>query len=402
MQLAVLGTDADAVALAEAAVAAGHRIVWLGDVRSEDAAAIAQLAPGIAPADDWESLLDHDLTEAVIVGRGMAGEDLRSEQLKRLVTDAVPLLVVHPACPSVLVYYELDMIRREARGVLHHYHPLAGHPLIAELAQSVREGHDAIGPIHQITCERSLAETIRQAAMGWLARDAELLQAVAGGVGRVTAIGPHDQDASYASLQVQMTGRSPSSMRWTVVPGGNTCAVLTLVGERGTLSVQMPDGPTGRWQVEVSSVGQRESQPVEPYDGPQLAMARLAAALAAGEDDAARSTWNRATSAMEVVDAVELSLQKGRSIDIHPQQLTEQLAFRGTMAALGCGMLVLALLAMLVAGVLGDVLKLRLARPWPLVLLLVLAVFLLLQAVPLLVARRRKPRPDAADDDDGS
>ena len=38
MKLAVLGTDPDILALVEAASAAGHSIVWLGDVRTEDAA----------------------------------------------------------------------------------------------------------------------------------------------------------------------------------------------------------------------------------------------------------------------------------------------------------------------------------------------------------------------------
>ena len=49
------------------------------------------------------------------LGRGTASAELRAEQLKRLVTDAIPILVVHPICDSVLTYYEIDMIRRETR-----------------------------------------------------------------------------------------------------------------------------------------------------------------------------------------------------------------------------------------------------------------------------------------------
>lgn len=404
MKLAILGTDQDTVALAQAAVAAGHQFVWLGDVRPADADAVGRLAPGVTPADDWESLIDHALTEAVIVGRGTAGDDLRSEQLKRLVTDAVPLLVVHPACSSVLVYYELDMIRREMHGILRHFRPWADHPLVAELARAARDGHRAIGPIHHITCERMLAETTRRAAMDWLARDAELLRAIAGGIRRVTAVGPRRDDASHASLQVQMVGSVDASLRWNVVPcaAGPTGAVLKLVGERGTLAVRIPAASAEQWQVDITAAGREDPQPPIPYDAPQQAIGQLAAALATNGEDPARSTWDSATCAMEVVDAVDLSLAKDRSIEVHPQQLTEQLAFRGTMAAIGCGMLLLGFLAMLVAGVLGDVLKLRLARPWPLVVLLVLGAFLLLQAVPLLVARRRKTPPDAAGDDPDS
>src|SRR5688572_25736580 len=114
MKLAVLGTDPDLLALLAAARTDGHEIVWLGDVRSQDQAAARQFTSVDAnTSSDWETLLDHAAADAVLIGRGNAGDELRSEQLKRLVADAVPLLVVHPAVLSVLTYYELDMVRRE-------------------------------------------------------------------------------------------------------------------------------------------------------------------------------------------------------------------------------------------------------------------------------------------------
>ena len=111
MKFAVLGTDSDALTLVEAALAAGHQVVWLGDVRPVDAAEANRLMPGLAASVDWESLLDHGLTDAVLVGRGATGDALRAEQLKRLVADIMPVLAVHPVGTSVLVYYELDMAR---------------------------------------------------------------------------------------------------------------------------------------------------------------------------------------------------------------------------------------------------------------------------------------------------
>ena len=96
---------------------------------------------------------------------------------------------------------------------------------------------------------------------------------------------------------------------------------------------------------------------------------------------------------MEVVDAVELSLQKGRTIEVFQQQLTEQLAFRGTMAALGCGLLLLVFFGVIGVAMLGGaegVMRQRLAPAWPIILLAVLAFFLLLQAVPLLAQKARK------------
>src|SRR5262245_28725426 len=113
MKLALLGTDPEALALVEAALAAGQAVVWLGDVRPEDRPALAQWLPGVRESGDWESLLDHGLVDAVIVGRGTAADELRAEQLKRLVADVMPVLAVQPVGTSVLVYYELDMARHE-------------------------------------------------------------------------------------------------------------------------------------------------------------------------------------------------------------------------------------------------------------------------------------------------
>src|SRR4051812_12867191 len=124
MKLAILGTDSEILALAAAARGDGHDIVWLGDVRPGDSA-IAQFAPGLMDrAAEWELLLDRQIVDAVLVGKGTVSNDLRAEQIKRLVTEGMPLLVVHPVFDSVLSYYEVDMIRRESGAIVQHFNPV--------------------------------------------------------------------------------------------------------------------------------------------------------------------------------------------------------------------------------------------------------------------------------------
>ena len=65
----------------------------------------------------WEALLDLELVDAVVVARG-PDEDRRAEQLRKLIQTGVPLLVSHPVVDSMLIYYELDMIRRETGSVV--------------------------------------------------------------------------------------------------------------------------------------------------------------------------------------------------------------------------------------------------------------------------------------------
>jgi hypothetical protein len=63
------------------------------------------------------------------------------------------------------------------------------------------------------------------------------------------------------------------------------------------------------------------------------------------------------------------------------------------MAAFGCGLLMLGLVVLAVAGILGDALNVPLMHYWPWALLALLAVFLLLQTVPWLASKRRNHRP---------
>jgi len=308
----------------------------------------------------------------------------------------------------VLPYYEVDMTRREMGGIVRHFNPVASHPVFAELATWVRSGHPTIGAIHQVTCERRVADTSRASVLKHLARDVEPLAIVAGDIRRVSAIGPKIDQPSFASLQVQMTCSGPASVRWSVrsLAGENHDLAMTLVGERGTiklLAFESGDSDEPRaWQLAIISADEQKSQSLEPFDSARVAIQQLGQAIATTSAERRRdmSTWNSATRAMEVVDAVELSLEKGRTLDVHQQELTERLAFRGTMAALGCGLLLVGFCVFVLVTLFGTAEgkeRPQLISSWPIVLLAVLAFFLLLQCAPLIVAKK-KPGADASDD----
>jgi hypothetical protein len=59
---------------------------------------------------------------------------------------------------------------------------------------------------------------------------------------------------------------------------------------------------------------------------------------------------------MELTDTIEISLRRGRMIDVHRQQLTEELSFRGTMSAWGCGVLMVLPPLLLLAGWIAELL----------------------------------------------
>jgi hypothetical protein len=110
MKLALLGADAESLELARAALDAGHEITWQGDVASAAVLDPAWEAPTDA-GDQWEDLFDPDVAEAILVGRGAAGADLRIRQVQELARLGRPMLVVHPLTLDVLAYFEIDMAR---------------------------------------------------------------------------------------------------------------------------------------------------------------------------------------------------------------------------------------------------------------------------------------------------
>ena len=406
MKLAILGTDADIVQLLAAARSERFQIVWLGDVRPEDAAAVSVTAPGlIDQASNWELLLDRAIADAVLIGHGTVDDASRAERVKRLVTEGTPLLVVHPAFESVLTYYEIDMTRRESGAIVQHYNPLVAHPVTAAVASWIRDGHPKIGAIHQISCERRVTSPTRGEVLKHLARDVELLAAIAGDIRRVTAIGPKVDDSSYAALQIQIIAATAPSLRWSVnyMTSGGTEFEIGLHGEHGNAIIRILSGDGNQapsWQIETNEQGTRHSEPVQAYDPARAAMSRLADSVNAQGSTTERgagSTWDAATRAMEVVDAATLSLQKGRTIEVFQQQLTERLAFRGTMAAMGCGLLLMAFMVLVAVGIFGGIeggQRRHLIESWSLVLLALLAFFLLLQAVPFLAGKKRRDQAE--------
>src|SRR5262249_47724464 len=139
IRLAFLGADHTTSDLAQAAIDS-NRFTLAGicefDLPSGTTdESLRALSERSRRLDHWEALLDQQRVDAAVVARGP--EDLRAEQLRKLIQLGVPLLVSHPVVDSMLVYYELDMIRRETDCVVLPYLPARHHPAARRLAEIV-------------------------------------------------------------------------------------------------------------------------------------------------------------------------------------------------------------------------------------------------------------------------
>ncbi|HUY32753.1 MAG TPA: hypothetical protein VMV69_08220 [Pirellulales bacterium] len=376
MRFALLGTDPDALDLARAVADGGeHTLVSAHDLGDGETSRRGELS-GARLIEHWEGLLAGEDVDAVIVARA-ANDDLRAEQLRKLVQAKVPLVVCHPVHDSMLVYYELEMIREESHAIMYPYVPGLGHAALAGIRQLIET--KALGRLEQVLIERALSARDRRRVLAAFVRDLELAGPLCGTLSKVGAMAPGqvvgEISADYANLSVQMSGSAGALVRWSVLPIEDHAGTrFSFVGSHGkaTLLVPSDDGP---WTLETRLEGATANTSFEPWNSAAFALARFADAVAGRP---VQPDWLSASRTMELADAVEHSLQRGRTIDLHYETPSEQSTFKGLMAGVGCflliGGLVLAVLA--TTAVKFGV---PLADHWPKLLLGLLGGFLLLQ-----------------------
>ncbi len=393
MELGLLGSDRRIAALAEAAVRRGDRITLVAETAAEPYADARQ--------SSWESLLDAKACDAILVGRD-GWSDARAESVRMLVQAGRPLLVSHPPAVSMLWAWELEMIRRDTGGVLLPLLPARLHPFVAAVQRQLEAalaGTGPLGAVESLVLERHLIKRDRDAVQRWLARDADLVRVLTGDPGRLSALGASPEDETWQNLVVGLGGVDRVPVRWQAAPSGDPGLRLTLRGTTESLTIEIPDDWSRPWNWQGGD-------PPPPAEfAPAEAMLDQLASQVAGSGppaDSARSdaippaSWSDAARAIELADTVPRSLAKGRAIDLHQEEYSELGTFRGTMASLGCGIILAALGLLLVAALVGGLanefgwdLGKRIAGAWPVVALVVLGGFLVLQILPLLVGESR-------------
>ena len=326
----------------------------------------------------------------------------RAELVRLLVQTGRTLVLAQPLEPSMLWAYELEMIARDSGATLVPFLPDRLHPFIGRLAAEIQAavaGTGPRGPLESVRFERTLTDRTRASVLAALARDVDLIRVLVGEPGRLGTLGSADAEAAWPTLAVGFTGPDQVPVRWQVAPGPVPGLRITLQHARGSVEVTAPDDDTP-WT----------------WSGPPpatLAFDRGAAILgvltgsAAAEPSLPPARWADAARAIDLAEAVPRSLARGRAIDLHQEEFSELGTFRGTMASLGCGLVLLALVVLLAATLVGGIASeldwefgAAIAGAWPVVVLAALVAFLALQVLPTLagVDRRRAGPPESPGD----
>ncbi len=419
MKLALLGADVNTSAIATAiAERRQDKLVAVCECRGNAfAAPLARRGLLAAEIENWDTLLDPEFVDAVIVAYS-PDEDRRAEQLRKFAQAAIPVLATHPLFSSMLVYYELDMICRDTHGILLPMLPERWHPAIVEMARLCQpQTGGPIGQLEQLVFERHLVDRSKAGVTGQFARDVDLLRAIGGDVARMHAMGPSLGSASYGNLTVQMSGSSSLLVRWSVAPAEeHPSGRLTLVGSAGRAVVTMPSAawPTPSaggsdlepepWNFELSVAGSRLDLQRDTHWNP--AAAALDAVEQAIRGAEAKPDLLDAARSAELTETIDRSLKRGRTIELHYEEYSEASTFKGMMSAVGCCLLMVGLFAVVLVGVLEDFLRrhVPLIPKWPYILLGVLGFFLALQFLLLAIRREGAPtgkKAKAGEPDEG-
>lgn len=378
VRIAFLGTDDSTAELARAVFESPDcELVGICEfeaARDPAAAELRPLAGRLRPIADWEDLLDDRRIDAVVVARG-ADEDLRAEQMRKFIQTEMPVLVSHPVVGSMLLYYELDMIRRETNSAVVPELPRRAHPAVQALVRIVGEGEDSpIGKVEHLNVERCIADPTREHVERHFARDVDLVRAIAGDMTRLGAMAGGGA-SSFASLGVQMSGPAEIAARWSVVPiQGAEGAQVTLTGPRGRAELHLAadDAP---WSLQVTADGETRQQEFDAFDAPRASLEQLIAAIR-GRRPA--PDWVDAARSVELTETIDRSLEKARTIELYYEDYTEEATFKGTMTSVGCGLLLLAVFALALVGI-AEQMNIPYVRYWPYVLAGLLGVFLAAQ-----------------------
>jgi hypothetical protein len=397
MKIALLGVDSSLLELA-AAPPQGIEIVRAADLSPAEQARLEQAAPSIPRTGGWETLLTGEV-DAVVVARGQ-DSTARIAQVRRLAAEGVPLLISHPLSNSSLDLYEIELAQRDGKAALVPWLAARRNILLRRIAKSLPED-EIQGTIDQLIFERALEDRSPEVVWNALARDLDMLRAVCGELNRVLATGPREKsDAKITHFTVHLNGPNCPPVRWSLEPArGDAECRLIFVHSRGESVFHLPD--RGAWwnestDEELGGVGVESAYAVDD------AFNNLTAAMTGA---APRPSWTDAVRSVELLEAVERSLRRGRQVELRWDENTEASNFKSTMTALGCGLLVFGLLAIVAAAVgqkvaekLGFVWLAARLGEWPWWLLAFLIVFLALQGLRVLIGDQAAAASAASND----
>lgn len=312
-----------------------EELVWATTIEGRAGHRLGAVFPGFAgvadppPARDLDDALATSGVEAVVVG---GDPEFRAEALRRVAASGLPAVCLHPPGPDSEAYYQVSMSRAETGAVLVPDLPARLHPGV-EAVRKALAGQE-LGAFRGLRYESAADTTDGDLARHAFARVVDLIRALLGEIEAVTATGDPPGDAPDESLTVQLRAANARRAEVRLWSGPEGPARLILTGADASLTLELPPGLAGPSRlVRRSSHGSEVVTEIDPWDSRAAVLSVLADA-AAGH--AVHPDLADATRAMEVAEGVVRSLRRGRTVELHYEEVSEAGTFKSVMTSLGC------------------------------------------------------------------
>ncbi len=321
-------------------------LAWASAIAESGTHQIRAAFPGVrqvAPSRDLDDALAAAGVDAAIVG---GPPELRAEWLRRVAAIGLPTICLHPPGPDSEAYYQVSMSPEETGAVLVPDLPARLHPGVNALREALQR--DDLGGIRSVRLEASVGPTPIDLVRHDFARVVDLIRSLIGEIGAVTATG----DAAE-SLVVHLRGEGDRARRAEVRlwSGPIEPARLILVGASAMLTLELPADLGAASRLVLRDAHGVETLTNLPEWRPHAAILSVLSEAIAGR--AVHPDLADGTRAMEVSEGVARSLRRGRTVELHYEDVSEAGTFKSVMTSVGC----LVLIAVLV------VLPLALAGP---------------------------------------
>jgi len=325
-------------------------------------------------------LLEQTGAQVVVLG-GPQEEAVLLRAVEALKAFRGTVCLAHPCTRAVLTAYEVERLAGDALGHFVPLLPLLHHPVIQEaLTASMAEPLIDVGRVERVEMQRPIQFDQAEAVFDIFAQDLTALVALAGSITEVVAM---QSGSETVPLNIQCTTQTGRLVRWSAVrPSSNQePAQLLIEGTEGRATVRLNEIGEG----DVATVSGVQSFP--PFD--------LAAIAAASPHEAASAVdWQPMTHSLEVREAAQKSVNRGRLVRLNLDGHGEKTAFKGTMASLGCGLLIGGLVLLVLSAIMlnvADASGFEILAGWinkvPWVLAGLMVIFLLIQTLAYVIPR---------------
>jgi predicted dehydrogenase len=288
--------------------------------------------PDVPGGNDLDTALASSRLDAVICG---GDPTLRAEGLRRAASTGLRAIALHPPGPNADPYYQVALSRQENGAIVVPDLPARLHPGVATLEKALRDDPGKTSRV--VRYDATVGPTDGDLMRVVLPKVLDVVRALIGEVQAVTATAA----PSGESLTVHLRTATDLHAEIRLARGPHEPARLTVPAGDGTLTLEHDISFDGPARLVRKSTKEGESGiELGPWDAKAAILRALEEADPSGE---ATPGLGDGTRAMEVAEAAARSLRKGRTIDLHYEEMSEVGNFKSVMTSTGCALLLIAM-----------------------------------------------------------